>query len=152
MEYKQRTVTCGQLRKTDEGKLVVLNGWVHRDRNHGGIHFINLRDRYGITQVVVGESAPQEVQEVAESLHMEYCIAVQGVVRARPDSMINPDMPTGEIEVEVTELQVLSVCEPVPFLIDEESDAKEWTNYFMRSVQNGMQFPQPTNEVMYHAV
>jgi aspartyl-tRNA synthetase len=127
MEYKQRTVTCGQLRKTDEGKLVVLNGWVHRDRNHGGIHFINLRDRYGITQVVVGESAPQEVQEVAESLHMEYCIAVQGVVRARPDSMINPDMPTGEIEVEVTELQVLSVCEPVPFLIDEESDAKEDT-------------------------
>ncbi|MDD3366383.1 MAG: OB-fold nucleic acid binding domain-containing protein, partial [Sphaerochaetaceae bacterium] len=66
MEYKQRTVTCGQLRKSDVGNHVVLNGWVHRNRNHGGIHFINLRDRYGITQVVVGESVPPAVAEIAE--------------------------------------------------------------------------------------
>jgi len=127
MEYKQRTVTCGQLRKADEGRKVVLNGWVHRDRNHGGIHFINLRDRYGITQVVVGEDVAQEVRKTADRLHMEYCVAVEGTVQARPDSMVNPEMATGEIEVSVSDLQVLSTCEPVPFMIDEESDAKEDT-------------------------
>lgn len=127
MEYKQRTVTCGQLRKSDVGNHVVLNGWVHRNRNHGGIHFINLRDRYGITQVVVGESVPPAVAEIAEKLHLEYCIAVEGTVQARPDSMINAEMVTGEIEIEVTDLQILSTCEPIPFMIDEESDAKEDT-------------------------
>ncbi len=127
MEYKQRTVTCGQLRKSDEGRQVVLNGWVHRDRDHGGIHFINLRDRYGITQVVVGESAPDSVRERADRLHLEYCIAVEGVVRLRPDSMINHEMPTGEVELEVTDLTILSACDPVPFLVDEKSDAKEET-------------------------
>ena len=127
MEYKQRTVTCGELRKADDGKYVVLNGWVHRNRNHGGIHFINMRDRYGITQVVVGEDAPAEVIEIADKLRLEFCIAVEGIVHARPDSMVNTEMPTGEIEVEVTALQILSVCEPVPFVIDEESDAKEDT-------------------------
>ena len=142
MEYKQRTVTCGQLRKADEGRHVVLNGWVHRDRNHGGIHFINLRDRYGITQVVVGESAPDEVRAIADTLHLEYCIAVEGIVHARPDSMVNPDMSTGEIEIEVTGLQVLSTCEPVPFMIDEKSDAKEDTRLryrFLDLRSGGMQ-------------
>ena len=80
MTYKQRTVTCGQLTKEDQGKTVVLNGWVHRDRNHGGIHFINLRDRYGLTQVVVDESASDALKEVSAQLHSEYCIAVEGVV------------------------------------------------------------------------
>lgn len=128
MEYKQRTTTCGALRKSDDGKQVVLNGWVHRDRNHGGIHFINLRDRYGITQVVVGENAPACVQATAGELRLEFCVAVEGIVHARPDSMVNPDMATGEVEVEVTALQILSRCEPLPFMIDEnETDAKEDT-------------------------
>ena len=125
MEYKQRTVTCGALRQEDEGKYVVLNGWVHRNRNHGGIHFINLRDRYGITQIVVGEHARDEVRQIAEELRLEYCIAVEGIVRKRPDSMINPNMDTGSIEVDVQSLQILSRCEPLPFMIDEETDAKE---------------------------
>ncbi len=127
MEYKQRSVNCGQLRQADAGKTVVLNGWVHRIRNHGGIQFINLRDRYGITQVVVGEEAPSAARELAEGLHMEYCIAVEGKVIARPDSMINPNMSTGEIEVEAQEIQILSTSEVVPFVIDQESDAKEDT-------------------------
>ncbi|NLA93264.1 MAG: aspartate--tRNA ligase, partial [Spirochaetales bacterium] len=127
MEYKQRSVNCGQLRQADAGKTVVLNGWVHRIRNHGGIQFINLRDRYGITQVVVGEEAPSAVRELAEGLHMEYCIAVEGKVIARPDSMINPNMSTGEIEVEAQEIQILSTSEVIPFVIDQESDAKEDT-------------------------
>ncbi len=127
MEYKQRSVNCGQLRQADAGKTVVLNGWVHRIRNHGGIQFINLRDRYGITQVVVGDEAPSAVRELAEGLHMEYCIAVEGKVIARPDSMINPNMSTGEIEVEAQEIQILSTSEVIPFVIDQESDAKEDT-------------------------
>ncbi|MDD5076869.1 MAG: OB-fold nucleic acid binding domain-containing protein, partial [Sphaerochaetaceae bacterium] len=89
MEYKQRTVTCGQLRGSDEGKQVVLNGWVHRNRNHGGIHFINVRDRYGITQVVVGEQVAESVRSIAEALRIEFCIAVEGTVRRRPESMVN---------------------------------------------------------------
>ncbi len=127
MEYKQRTVTCGQLRKEDVGKTVVLNGWVHRTRNHGGIHFINLRDRYGITQVVISDTAKSEVIEIAASLHAEYCISIEGVVNARPDTMVNKEMVTGEIEVDVSSIEVLSVCDTVPFLVDEESDAKEET-------------------------
>ena len=104
MEYKQRTVTCGALCGSDEGKTVVLNGWVHRNRNHGGIHFINLRDRYGITQAVIGEQASEELKRTAEELRLEYCVAVEGVVRKRPDSMVNPAMGTGEIEVDVNDL------------------------------------------------
>ncbi len=119
METIKRTVTCGDLRKADDGKTVILNGWVHRIREHGGISFINLRDRYGITQVVVDADSPAELQELAKSFRMEFVLAVNGVVRARPDSMINKDMATGEIEVVAKEIQVLSKSEVLPFMIDE---------------------------------
>ncbi len=68
--FSQRTTTCGSLTKADNGAKVVLNGWVHRDRNHGALHFINLRDRYGITQVVVDDDASNELQAVANELHL----------------------------------------------------------------------------------
>lgn len=142
MEFKQRTVTCGGLRKSDVGRTVVLNGWVHRTRNHGGIQFINLRDRYGITQVVISDTASDEVQELAASLHNEYCISVEGVVSGRPDEMVNRSMDTGEIEVEASTLQILSTCAPIPFQIDEESDAKEDTRLkyrFLDLRSGGMQ-------------
>ncbi|NLK46968.1 MAG: aspartate--tRNA ligase [Treponema sp.] len=115
----QRTVTCGGLRKVDDGKTVILNGWIHRIREHGGISFINLRDRYGITQVVIDNDSPSECVETAKSLRMEYCIAVKGKVRTRPDSMINKDMATGEIEVVVQKIDVLNKSEVLPFMIDE---------------------------------
>lgn len=113
------------MRKADAGKTVILNGWVHRKRDHGGISFINLRDRYGITQVVIDDDASGELKNLAAELHNEYCIAVEGQVRARPDSMVNPDMPSGEIEVVAASLMILSRCEVLPFQIDEDSDAKE---------------------------
>ncbi len=119
METIKRTVTCGDLRKADDGKTVILNGWVHRIREHGGISFINLRDRYGITQVVVDADSPAELQELAKYFRMEFVLAVKGVVRARPDSMANKDMATGEIEVVAKEIQVLSKSEVLPFMIDE---------------------------------
>ena len=123
--FMQRTATCGSLRAADEGKTVVLNGWVHRDRNHGALHFINLRDRYGMTQVVVDDDASEELQKAAGELKLEYCIAVKGIVRRRPDDMINPDMATGEIEVKAERIDVLSKCDVLPFMIDEENNARE---------------------------
>ncbi len=127
MEYLKRTTTCGALRKGDAGQIVVLNGWVHRKRDHGGISFINLRDRYGITQVVVDADAGEALKASAAELKNEYCLSVRGKVRPRPESMVNPDMATGEIEVVVSELQILTRCDTLPFQIDERTDAKEET-------------------------
>jgi len=131
MEEMKRTVTCGELTETDAGKNVILNGWVHRKRDHGGISFINLRDRYGITQVVVdpaafaGGAVPDEIVKICGELRNEYCLAVEGAVRLRPSSMINPDMQTGEIEVAAKKIVVLSRCEILPFQIDEKTEARE---------------------------
>ena len=125
MIFTQRTVTCGALRASDAGKTVVLNGWVHRDRNHGALHFINLRDRYGITQVVVDDDADADLQKAASELRMEYVISVTGTVRKRPDNMVNHDMATGEIEVKAQKIEILSKCDTLPFMIDEENSAKE---------------------------
>lgn len=125
MEFSQRTDTCGGLRKADNLRKVVLNGWVHRIRNHGAIFFINLRDRYGVTQVVVGEDAGEELRAAASKLRMEWCVAITGTVRLRPPEMVNPEMPTGEIEVEAARIEILSTCGTLPFMIDEESNARE---------------------------
>ena len=114
--FLQRTVTCGQLSAADEGRTVVLNGWVHRDRNHGALHFINLRDRYGLTQIVVDDDADENLQKAASELKLEYCIAVKGTVRRRPDDMINHDMPTGEIEVKAA-VEVRFVSEPLRHVV-----------------------------------
>lgn len=120
-----RTVTCGALRVADAGTTVILNGWVHRKRDHGGISFINLRDRYGLTQVVVDSDAPADLADLATDLRMEFCIAVEGTVRLRPDSMKNPDMPTGEVEVVAKTVKILSRSEVPPFVIDEKTNASE---------------------------
>ena len=106
-------------------ETVVLNGWVHRTRDHGGIHFVDLRDRYGITQVVLDKDAPEELRNAVRDLKFEYCIAIKGVVRSRPDSMVNKELTTGEIEVAAQELTVLSKCDVLPFMVDDRSDAKE---------------------------
>ena len=125
MEKMQRTVTCGGLNKDFAGKTVVLNGWIHRKRNHGGITFLNLRDRYGLAQVVVDDDASEELKALAVSLKQEFCIAVEGLVRPRPDSMINKEMATGEIEVKALKIEVLSKSEVLPFQIDEKTNANE---------------------------
>jgi aspartyl-tRNA synthetase len=125
MEQLKRSAHCGALGPQDVGKTVVLNGWVHRKRDHGGIAFINLRDRYGITQVVVGEAAPAALSALTGELRNEYCIAVQGTVRRRPAAMVNPEMPTGEIEVVAETLIILNRSEVLPFPIEEETTAKE---------------------------
>ena len=123
--FMQRTVTCGELRGCDDGKTVILNGWVDRNRNHGAIHFINLRDRYGKTQIVVDDDSSKELEEIASQLRNEYCIAVKGKVRKRPDEMVNKDMSTGEVEVKAEKIDILSKCQVLPFQIEDETNAKE---------------------------
>jgi aspartyl-tRNA synthetase len=130
METMKRTITCGALRGIDAGKTVILNGWVHRKRDHGGISFINLRDRYGVTQIVVDPEGMDtfewaDLSSVTQELRNEFCIAAAGRVRRRPDTMMNPDMPTGEIEVLVRKILILNRSETLPFQIDDGSEARE---------------------------
>jgi len=125
MEAMKRTVDCGSLRKCNEGQNVILNGWVHRKRNHGGIFFINLRDRYGITQVTIDTEKDSELAALCDELRNEYCIAVQGMVSLRPGDMVNPSMETGEIEVMAFKLVILNKSDVLPFQIEEENRANE---------------------------
>jgi aspartyl-tRNA synthetase len=118
----QRTHTCGDLRKTDDGKEVSLAGWVRRVRDLGGLIFVDLRDRYGRTQLVFEEPA---LAEKAKSLGREFFIGIRGRVRLRPEKDRNPEMPTGDVEVVAEELAVLGESKTPPFLIEDETDAAE---------------------------
>ncbi len=119
-----RTHTCGELSKKEVGQEVILTGWVHRRRDHGGIIFIDLRDKYGLTQVKFDPEINEEALKIAERFRSEWVIKVVGKVVARPDDMVNKKMITGEIEMEVIETEVLSESKTPPFELDEEK-AKE---------------------------
>ncbi len=125
-ESLKRTHTCGELRKADAGKTVTLNGWVHKWRDHGGLLFIDLRDRYGVTQVVFKPDLLDE-KTVNEASHLraEFVISVEGEVNARPEGMANPDMATGEIEVVANKMTVLNESKTPPFEIVEEPHASD---------------------------
>ena len=125
MLFPQRTQTCGELTLANAESPVVLNGWVHRLRHQGGVAFLTLRDRYGTTQVVVDERSPTGLLEEASGFKNEFCLAVTGTVKARPDSMRNPKMATGDIEVVATKFQVLSSSPALPFPIEDENKANE---------------------------
>jgi aspartyl-tRNA synthetase len=114
-----RTHTAGSLRAANVGETVTLAGWVARRRDHGGVAFLDLRDASGVVQVVVRDP------EVAHPLRSEFCIKVTGVVSARPEGNANAELPTGEIEVVTSELEVLSVSAPLPFPIDEHVEVGE---------------------------
>ena len=113
-----RTHTCGELTSTNQGEEVILNGWISTRRDLGGLIFIDLRDRYGITQIVFDETN-KELHGMAEDLRSEYVIGVKGKVIERDEETINPEMPTGKIEVEVTDLIVYSEAETPPFEIKD---------------------------------
>ena len=120
-----RTHTCGELRPEQVGHRVTLAGWVHRRRDHGHLTFFDLRDRYGITQVVTSaDEAPSAHQAGAEARN-EWVIQVSGAVRHRPKGTTNPELPTGEIEVAVDELTVLNESKVPPFYINEEQPGLE---------------------------
>ncbi|WP_298088520.1 aspartate--tRNA ligase [uncultured Corynebacterium sp.] len=117
-----RTHLAGELRADQAGQSVTLTGWVARRRDHGGVIFIDLRDRSGLAQVVFRES---EVAERAHHLRSEYCIRVTGVVEARPEGSENPNLASGDIEVNVTELEILNESAALPFQLDDVSSASE---------------------------
>ncbi len=122
----KRTHTCGELRKEGVGKSVILNGWVHRWRDHGGLLFIDLRDRYGITQVVFKpDLLDEKTMNEAAHLRAEYVVSVEGEVNERPEGMANKDLPTGEIEVIAKKMTVLNESKTPPFEIEEETNANE---------------------------
>lgn len=121
---KKRTHTCGELRSNHAGKTVVLNGWVDRIRDLGGIKFVMLRDRYGFTQIVFDPSN-KEVYKTALKLGIEYTISVTGIVRERPEDAVNPKMPTGEVEVLATEVEILSESDTPPIYINIDDDSSE---------------------------
>ncbi|WPM31953.1 aspartate--tRNA ligase [Hydrogenobacter sp. T-2] len=123
----KRTRYCGHISEQDLGKEVVLNGWVHRIRNHGGVIFIDLRDREGLVQCVVEEKTNPEVYELADKLRAEYVVALRGTVRKRPPDTENPRLKTGNYEVVIEELEILNTSETLPFPIDEETHLSEET-------------------------
>ncbi len=119
-----RSHYCGDLRKEHIGEDITLTGWVHRRRDHGGVIFLDLRDREGLTQVVFDPDR-EESFALADSCRSEYVIEVKGTVRGRPEGTVNPDMPTGEIEVLGKELVILNKSETPPFQLDEHQQVGE---------------------------
>ncbi|MGD9137269.1 MAG: aspartate--tRNA ligase [Desulfobacterales bacterium] len=121
----RRTHSCCELGVDDIGKEVVLMGWVLRRRDHGGVIFVDLRDRDGITQVVFNPLVDKKVHEKAHAIRNEFVLAVRGKVDPRPEGMVNPNLRTGEIEVLVSELKILNVAKTPPFLIEDDIDVSE---------------------------
>jgi aspartyl-tRNA synthetase len=121
----RRTHTCGDLRKADIDSQVLLMGWVQTRRDHGGLIFVDLRDRYGVTQVVFNPERAPQVHEKAHALRSEYVIAVQGRVELRPEDMENPRLATGEIEVAVDGLKILNESKTPYFPIEDEAEVAE---------------------------
>src|SRR6267154_705292 len=118
-----RTHTCGALRAEDVGAEVVLLGWVHRIRDLGGVTFIDVRDRAGVSQVVVREN--DVLMAVAKRLRSEYVIGVSGVVQRRSDDTINPKLATGEVEVLARDIRLLNEAKTPPFQISDDAPVSE---------------------------
>jgi len=114
-----RTHTCGELSKKNKGVKIILSGWVNSRRDHGGLIFVDLRDRYGLTQITFDPKVSKESWEMAENLRNEFVIRIEGKVILRPDDMINSKLKTGEVEVEVENIEILSESKTPPFEVEE---------------------------------
>jgi len=125
VKYSKKSHTCGELTKKDVGRQVTLMGWVHTRRDHGGLIFIDLRDRGGITQVVFSPEVSAAAHAAAGDIRSEFVLAVTGKVSPRPENTANPRLPTGEIEVLVADLTILNVSKTPPFLIEDGAEVAE---------------------------
>jgi aspartyl-tRNA synthetase len=120
-----KTHTCGELRAAHTGQTVMLAGWVNRRRVHGGINFVDLRDRFGLVQVVSDPEADPAIHQALEELRPEWVVQIEGLVRARPEGLANPNMPTGEVEVLAKQVRVLNQAKTTPITISKEEDEDE---------------------------
>ncbi len=123
--HAYRTHTCVELNKSNVGDTVRLSGWVHRVRDHGGVLFIDLRDHFGITQVIADNDSP--VFEIIETLRSEWCIRIDGKVLARDESLVNPKLPTGEVEVFIQDIEILGKAEELPLMVFGDQEYPEET-------------------------
>ena len=131
----KRTHTCGDLTLKQVGEDVSLNGWVATSRDHGGLIFVDIRDRYGVTQLTFNEETYPEAFESAKRLSMEDVISVKGAVLSRQENAVKKDLTTGEIEVSVTEIVVLNEAKPMPFMINDRESANEETRLTYRYLE-----------------
>jgi aspartyl-tRNA synthetase len=123
-----KTHTCGELRTSHIGQVVTLAGWVHRRRDHGGVIFFDLRDRYGLVQITMNPNLSRETLDVIAEVRFEWVLQITGKVTKRPSGMENPKMETGEVEVVATEVKVLNPAKTLPFMVSgEEQEADENT-------------------------
>lgn len=127
-----KTHTCGELGAEDIGQEVTLAGWVHRRRDHGGVTFVDLRDRFGLTQIVTHPDISAEAHQALYPVRSEWVIQATGVVRRRPEGMENPDLPTGDVEVEITDVNILNPAQTPPFLINKDEEVDEQTRLEFR--------------------
>ncbi|UCD34023.1 MAG: aspartate--tRNA ligase [Nitrospiraceae bacterium] len=124
-----RTHACGEVSEKDIGSQVSLAGWTNKWRDHGGVVFIDLRDRSGIVQVVFSPEVDPEIHRAAHKIRNEFVIRVEGEVRERPEGTVNPSIPTGMVEVVAQKLEVLNESRALPFMVDDETDASESLRY-----------------------
>ena len=117
-----KTHTCGEIRGTHAGQQVILAGWVHRRRDHGGVIFLDLRDRYGIIQVTINPNLSRETLERVANVRMEWVLQITGTVQKRPVGMENPKMQTGEVEVIAESIEILNPAKTLPFMVSGEND------------------------------
>src|SRR5437899_964315 len=129
-----RTHTCGEVRPSHTGKPVTLAGWVHTRRDHGELTFIDLRDRYGITQVVAHAKDNPAAHAALGKARNEWVLRVRGSVRPRPEGTKNPRLPTGEVEVVANEIEVLNESKTPPFYVNEETEVEETLRWKYRYV------------------
>ncbi|HST93137.1 MAG TPA: amino acid--tRNA ligase-related protein, partial [Microvirga sp.] len=128
--HRYRSHTCGALRESNVGETARLSGWCHRIRDHGGVLFVDLRDHYGMTQCVVDPDSPAFRQ--AETVRSEWVVRVDGIVRRRPAGTENPDLPTGMIEVYITDMEVLGPAAELPMPVFGDQDYPEETRLTYR--------------------
>ena len=121
--HRYRSHTCGALREADIGKEVRLSGWCHRIRDHGGVLFIDLRDHYGMTQIVADPDS--KAFKLAETLRSEWVVRIDGKARKRPADTENPEMPTGQVEVYIEEIEVLGAAAELPMPVFGEQEYPE---------------------------
>ena len=145
----KKTHTCGELRASHVGQAVTLCGWTHSSRDHGGVIFIDLRDRYGLTQVVFNPTHCQAAHDAANRFRAEWVIAVHGTVRHRPEGMVNPKMATGEIELMVDEVELLNEAQTPPFEIDDTIDVAGETRLRYRYMD--LRRPDPQRALIFRS-